>query len=46
MAFNKKMINMLILDILKEHTDENHHLSQQDIIRLLKIEYDTDCDRI
>ncbi len=45
MAFNKKMINMLILDILKEHTDENHHLSQQDIIRLLKIEYDTDCDR-
>lgn len=45
MSFNKKMINMLILDILKKHTDMEHHLTQQDIIRFLKLEYDADCDR-
>lgn len=32
---NKKMLNMLILDILKEYSDEKHRLTQQEIIRLL-----------
>jgi len=42
---NKKMLNMLILDILKEYSDENHRLTQQEIIRLLKVNYDMECDR-
>lgn len=42
---NKKMLNMLILDILKEYSDENHKLTQQEIMRLLKSNYDMTCDR-
>lgn len=42
---NKKMLNMLILDILREYSDEKHRLTQQEIIRLLKANYDMDCDR-
>lgn len=42
---NKKMLNMLILEILKEYSDENHRLTQQEILRLLKKNYDMDCDR-
>ena len=42
---NKKMLNMLILDILKEYSDENHRLTQQEIIKLLKHNYDMECDR-
>ena len=42
---NKKMLNMLILEILENYSDENHKLSQQDIIRLLKSNYDMECDR-
>lgn len=42
---SKKMLNMLILDILKEYSDEEHKLTQQEIIRLLKKNYDMDCDR-
>ena len=42
---NKKMLNMLILDILKEYTDEEHRLTQQDIIKILRRNYDMDCDR-
>ena len=41
----KKMLNMLILDILKEYSDEKHRLTQQEIIRLLKANYDMECDR-
>ena len=32
---NKKMLNMLILEILREYSDENHSLTQQDIIKIL-----------
>jgi hypothetical protein len=32
----KKMLNMLILDILKEYSDSEHRLLLQDIIDLLK----------
>ena len=42
---NKKMLNMLILEILREYTDENHSLTQQEIIKLLKQNYGMECDR-
>lgn len=42
---NKKMLNMLILEILKVYSDEKHRLTQQEIMRLLKGNYDMDCDR-
>ncbi|MBQ3514612.1 MAG: WYL domain-containing protein [Lachnospiraceae bacterium] len=42
---NKKMLNILILDILREYTDEEHSLTQQEIIRLLDKNYGMTCDR-
>ena len=36
---NKKMLNMLILEVLKEYTDAEHRLTQQEIIDLLKLNY-------
>lgn len=42
---NKKMLNMLILEILREYSDQEHRLTQQEIVRLLKSDYDMDCDR-
>lgn len=36
----KKMIIINILDILKRYTDENHRLSQREIIDILEQEYD------
>lgn len=42
---NKKMLNMLILEILKKYSDEKHALTQQEIIRLLKQNYAMECDR-
>ena len=42
---SKKMLNMMILEILKEYSDENHRLTQQEIIRLIKLNYDMECDR-
>ncbi len=41
---NKKMLNMLILEILRKYSDEDHSLTQQDIIKLLK-NYGMECDR-
>ena len=41
----KKMLNMLILDILKEYSDSEHRLLQQDIIDLLKLNYGMECER-
>ena len=41
----KKMLMMMILEVLRKYSDENHHLTQQEIIRLLKSEYDMSCDR-
>ncbi|MBR5578847.1 MAG: WYL domain-containing protein [Lachnospiraceae bacterium] len=38
-AVTKKMLNILILDILHKYSDEEHHLTQQEIIRKLKCEY-------
>jgi predicted DNA-binding transcriptional regulator YafY len=42
---NKKMLNMLILEILRQYSDENHALSQQEIIKLLEKNYGMECDR-
>ncbi len=42
---NKKMLNMLILEILRKYSDEEHSLTQQDIIKLLDKNYGMDCDR-
>ena len=39
---SKKMLNMLILELLKVYSDEKHKLTQQDIIRLLR----TDANRV
>lgn len=41
----KKMLNMLILDILREYSDSEHRLLQQDIIDLLKTNYGMECER-
>lgn len=41
----KKMLNMLILDILKEYSDSEHRLLQQDIIDLLGLNYGISCER-
>lgn len=41
----KKMLNMLILDILKEYSDSEHRLLQQDIIDLLQSNYGMECER-
>ena len=42
---NKKILNMLILQLLETNTDENHSLSQQEIVRLLNVNYGMACDR-
>ena len=42
---NKKMLNMFILEILRKYTDEDHSLTQQEIIKLLEKDYGTVCDR-
>ena len=38
-AVTKKMLNILILQILKDFSDDDHHLTQQEIIRKLRAEY-------
>ncbi len=41
----KKVLPMLILDILRRYTDADHRLSQRDIADILKTEYDMTADR-
>ena len=41
----KKMLIMNILDILKRYSDEEHRLSQKDIIEILDNEYSMKADR-
>ncbi len=41
----KKMLNMLILNILKDYSDSEHRLQQQDIIDLLDSNYGISCER-
>ena len=42
---NKKMLNLLILRVLQEHSDADHRLTQGEIIRLLQLQYGITCDR-
>ncbi|MDL2325123.1 WYL domain-containing protein [Ruminococcaceae bacterium OttesenSCG-928-A16] len=42
---SKKMLNIYILDILKEYSDVDHRLTQQDIIGHLRNDYEMDCER-
>lgn len=42
---SKKELIILILDILKEYSDENHKLTQQEILKILKTSYGVECDR-
>lgn len=41
----KKMLIINILDILKRYTDEDHRLSQKEIVDILKTEYNMTIDR-
>lgn len=41
----RKKLAFAILDILRKYTDEDHRLSQKDIVDILKTEYDMDADR-
>lgn len=41
----KKLLIMNILDILRKYTDENHRLSQREIMDILKNEYEMKIDR-
>lgn len=41
----KKLLIINILDILKRYTDENHRLSQKEIIKLLESDYNMKADR-
>ena len=43
--YDKKNLNLIILKILWEHTDENHRLQQQEIVALLKTQYGIEIDR-
>ena len=42
---NKRLLNMYIPNILREYSDENHALTQQDILKQLESDYDVICDR-
>ena len=41
----KKFLILLILDVLEQNTDMDHHLTQQEILRILDKEYGIVCDR-
>ena len=41
----KKLLILLILEILERNTDETHHLKQQEILHILDAEYGVVCDR-
>ena len=41
----KKMLIMNILDILRKYTDEDHRLSQREIMEILESEYDMKAER-
>lgn len=43
--YNKKNLNLIILKILWEHTDTEHPLLQQEIVKLVKSEYGLEIDR-
>ena len=42
---DKKFLNMLILEILEQHTDSDHCLTQLEIVDLLEKNYGIRCTR-
>ena len=42
---DKKLLNMLILEILEQHTDSDHRLTQLEIVDLLETNYGVPCTR-
>ena len=42
---SKKLLIMNILDILRKYTDEDHRLSQKEIVDILRREYEMKADR-
>ena len=42
---HKKLIPIYILNILKNHTDQDKHIRQKEIIKLLKDEFEIECER-
>ncbi len=44
-GINKRMVNLLIPEILREETDPEHRITQQEIMRLLKVRCGVECDR-
>ena len=45
LTHNKKMANLCILNILKEYSDEQHLLTQSDIIKKIEDEYGLQLER-
>lgn len=43
--YKNKLLILRILEILKNESDEDHHLTQQDILRSLNVGYGITCDR-
>lgn len=43
--YDKKLLIIYILEILKKETDEEHHLTQTEIMRKLDSKYGQECDR-
>ena len=41
----RKKLSFAILEILRQYTDENHKLSQNDVVELLEKDYDMKADR-
>ena len=42
---HKKLIPIYILDILRKYTDQDKHIRQKEIVRLLKDEFKIECER-
>ena len=42
---HKKLMPIYILNILKNHTDQDKHIRQKEIIKLLKDEFEIECER-
>lgn len=42
---SKKLLILYILDVLRQYSDVDHPLRQEDIIRLIKEHYGMDCER-
>ena len=42
---DKKVLNMMILEVLEQYTDSDHRLTQQKIVELLEKNYGVPCTR-